>query len=78
MIAFLLSRTGAYIAGGLAILIILGGLYHKIQTDAVDSERAKAAEDALRRVEDANSAADAARNSPNRVRELDKQFCRDC
>ena len=78
MIGLLFSRFGAYIVGAVAILTILSGLYLKIQHDAVSAERAKAAEEALRRVEDANSAADAARNDPDRVRELDKQFCRDC
>lgn len=78
MIAFLFSRVGAYIIGGLAIVVVLAGLYHKIQTDAVEASIARTTADQLKRVEDANDAANSARNDPARMRKLDEQFCRDC
>ena len=55
-----------------------GGFYLKIRYDAAAAIEGEAALDALRRTEDAIRAGDAFRSDPERVRDLDKKYCRDC
>ena len=71
MIAFLLTPIGRYAAMAVAVVVVAGGLYLKIQNDAQADMRARASEDALRRIENAESAASRVPTDPNRVRDPD-------
>jgi len=67
MIGLLFTPLGRYVLiGGLAIMV-LGGVYVKIRSDAADEIRVQATSDALKRTQDAISAGDAAAVSPDRL-----------
>ena len=78
MIPFLFTPVGRYIAIALLILSISGGVYLKIRADAVEEMEAAANEEVLRRTINALRNSDGIANNPERVRELDKNYCRDC
>ena len=71
MMALLLTPIGRYLIAGISVIIILSGLYLKIQHDAEADMRARAVEDALRRTENAENAANRVPTDPNRVRDPD-------
>lgn len=67
MIGLLFTPLGRYLLiGGLAVMV-LGGVYVKIRSDAVDEIRAQATSDALKRMQDAIISGDAAAVSPDRL-----------
>lgn len=78
MIAFLFTPIGRYIAIALLILSVSGGIYLKIRSDAVQEMEAAANEEILRRTTNALRSSDSIASNPERVRELDKDYCRDC
>ena len=65
MFSLLFTPLGRYLAMGAAIVMILGGVYFKIRSDAIAEVEAKATADALRRVENAVRAGDAVDVSPD-------------
>jgi len=71
MITLLFSPLGRYIAIGGVLLVVLGGVYVKIKSDAVAEYQAKATSEALKRTQDAIAAGDAAAVSPDRLLESD-------
>jgi hypothetical protein len=71
MIAFLFSPIGRWIAGGAAILLILGGIYVKIRLDAERAIEARGTKDALTRTQDAVRAGDSVDTSPDGLRSDD-------
>jgi hypothetical protein len=71
MITLLFSPLGRYIAIGGVLLVVLGGIYVKIKSDAVSEFQAKATFEALKRTQDAIAAGDAAAISPERLLESD-------
>ncbi|MCH9836063.1 hypothetical protein K0U83_10400 [bacterium] len=71
MITLLFSPLGRYIAIGGVLLVVLGGVYVKIKSDAVNEYQAKATSEALKRTQDAIAAGDAAAISPERLLESD-------
>ena len=71
MIAFLFTPLGRYIMIGGLIIVALGGVYVKIRADAVAEMQAASTADALKRVQNAISAGDAAVVSPDRLLESD-------
>ena len=54
MLAFAFSPLGRWIVGGLALLVVAGGLYFKIYSDGAASERAKQARETLENLRDRN------------------------
>ena len=78
MIAFLFTPIGRYIAIAILVLSISGGIYLKIRSDAVQEMEAAANEEILRRTTNALRSSDSIASNPERVRELDKEYCRDC
>ena len=58
MFSLLFTPVGRYLAAGVAVLVILAGLYAKIRSDAIAEVQAKATADALGRVQDAIRAGD--------------------
>jgi len=78
MIAFLFTPIGRYIAIAILVLSISGGIYLKIRSDAVQEMEAAANEEVLRRTTNALRSSDSIASNPERVRELDKEYCRDC
>ena len=78
MIPFLFTSIGRYIAIAILIFSISGGVYLKIRSDAVQEMEAAANEEVLRRTINALRNSDNIANNPERVRELDKNYCRDC
>jgi high-affinity K+ transport system ATPase subunit B len=71
MIAFLFSPIGRYVAIGLLVFVVLGGVYAKIRADAVAEIEAAAQADVLRRTQNALTAGDAVGTSPDKLREPD-------
>ncbi len=71
MIPLLFSPLGRYIVIGGVLLVVLGGVYVKIKSDAVAEYQAKATYEALKRTQDAIAAGDAAAISPERLLESD-------
>ena len=71
MITLLFSPLGRYIAIGGVLLVVLGGVYVKIKSDAITEYQAKATSEALKRTQDAIAAGDAADVSPERLLESD-------
>jgi high-affinity K+ transport system ATPase subunit B len=53
------------------VVVVLGGVYFKIRSDAIAEVEAKATADALRRVGNAVTAGDAVNVNPDRVRDTD-------
>ena len=78
MIPFLFTPVGRYIAIVILVLSISGGVYLKIRSDAVEEMESAANEEVLRRTINALRNSDGIANTPERVRELDKNYCRDC
>ena len=71
MITLLFSPLGRYIAIAGVLLVVLGGIYVKIKSDAVSEFQATATSEALKRTQDAIAAGDAAAISPERLLESD-------
>jgi hypothetical protein len=71
MIGLLFSPLGRYILIGGAVIMVLGGVYLKIRADAIAEVQAAATADALKRVQNAITAGDAAAVSPDRLLEND-------
>ena len=71
MIGLLFSPLGRYILIGGAVLMVLGGVYLKIRSDAIAEVQAAATADALKRVQNAITAGDSAAVSPDRLLESD-------
>jgi hypothetical protein len=71
MISLLISPLGRYIAIAGVLLVVLGGIYVKIKSDAVSEFQAKSTSEALKRTQDAIAAGDAAAVSPERLLESD-------
>jgi|OM-RGC.v1.034106491 hypothetical protein len=71
MIGLLFSPLGRYILIGGAVIMVLGGVYLKIRADAIAEVQAAATADALKRVQNAITAGDAAVVSPDRLLEND-------
>lgn len=71
MIAFLFSPIGRWLAGGVAILLILGGVYVKIRLDAERAIEARGSKEALSRTQDAVRAGDSVDVSPDGLRSDD-------
>lgn len=67
MIGLLLSPLGRYILIGGIVIVVLGGVYVKIRSDAINEVKAQATSDALKRTQDAIAAGDAAAVSPDRL-----------
>jgi high-affinity K+ transport system ATPase subunit B len=69
--SLLFTPMGRYLGAALAIVVVLGGVYFKIRSDAIAEVEAAATADALRRTQNAVHAGDAVDVSPDRVRESD-------
>jgi len=63
--SLLFTPVGRYLAMAVAVVVILGGVYFKIRSDAIAEIEAKATADALKRVEHAITAGDAVDVSPD-------------
>ena len=72
MFSLLFTPFGRYIAIAVAILVILGGIYLKIQADAVAEIEAAATADVLKRTQNAIRAGDAIKLTPDRLRDPDR------
>ena len=71
MIGLLFSPLGRYILIGGVAIMVLGGVYLKIRADAIAEVQAAATADALKRVQNAITAGDAAAIGPDRLLEND-------
>lgn len=71
MIAFLFTPIGRYVAIGIIVFMVASGAYWKIRADAVAEIEAAATADAIRRMENAIRAGDAAGTSPDKLRQSD-------
>lgn len=71
MIGLLFSPLGRYILIGGVVIMVLGGVYLKIRADAIAEVQAAATADALKRVQNAITAGDAAAVGPDRLLEND-------
>lgn len=69
--SLLFTPVGRYVAIGVAILVILGGVYYKIRSDAIAEVEAAATTDAIRRMENAVRAGDNAGIGPDRLLQND-------
>jgi len=69
--SLLFTPVGRYVAIGVTILVILGGAYWKIRSDAIAEVEAAATSDAIRRMENAVRAGDNAGISPDRLLQND-------
>lgn len=67
MIGLLFTPLGRYLLIGCLAIMVLGGVYVKIRSDAVSEIKAQATSDALKRTQDAIAAGDAAAVSPDRL-----------
>lgn len=67
MIGLLFSPIGRYALIGIIVIMVLAGGYVKIQSDAVNSIKAQANSDALKRTQNAVTAGDAVDVSPDRL-----------
>lgn len=72
MIPFLFTPIGRYIALGAIAIAVVGGLYWKIRSDAIDYERARRAQIELERLRDAITAGDSVDVSPGGLRNPDR------
>jgi len=63
--SLLFTPVGRYLAMAVAVVVILGGVYFKIRSDAIAEIEAAATKDALRRVENAVRAGDAVDVTPD-------------
>lgn len=71
MITFILSPIGRWLAGMLATLLILGGVYVKIRLDAERRIEARGTKESLTRTQDAVRAGDSVDVSPDGLRSDD-------
>jgi hypothetical protein len=71
MLGLLFSPLGRYIAIAAIALVVLGGIYAKIRSDAIAEIEAAATADALKRTQDALRAGDAVNLSSDRLRDND-------
>ena len=71
MFSLLFTPVGRYVAIGVAIFVILGGVYYKIRSDAIAEVEAAATTDAIRRMENAVRAGDNAGIGPDRLLQND-------
>lgn len=71
MFSLLFTPVGRYLAMAAVVVVVLGGVYFKIRSDAIAEVEAKATADALRRVGNAVTAGDAVNVNPDRVRDSD-------
>jgi high-affinity K+ transport system ATPase subunit B len=69
--SLLFTPLGRYLAGAVAIVVVLGGVYFKIRADAIAEVEAAATADALRRTQDAIRAGDSVDVSPGGLRKPD-------
>jgi len=69
--SLLFTPVGRYLAMAAVVVVVLGGVYFKIRSDAIAEVEAKATADALRRVGNAVTAGDAVNVNPDRVRDTD-------
>ena len=76
--AILLSGVGRWASGALFAVALIGGAYAYGYTKGRSYERLVAAREEAERVKNAVRAGDDARANPDRVRELDEKYCRDC
>ena len=65
MFSLLFTPVGRYLAMAVAVVVVLGGVYFKIRSDAIAEVEAAATKDALRRVENAVRAGDAVDVTPD-------------
>jgi len=65
MFNLLFTPLGRYLAMAFVAVVVLSGVYFKIRADAIADVEAKATADALKRVEHAITAGDAADVSPD-------------
>ena len=65
MFSLLFTPVGRYLAMAVAVVVVLGGVYFKIRSDAIAEIEAAATKDALRRVENAVRAGDAVDVTPD-------------
>jgi len=63
--SLLFTPVGRYLAMAVAVVVVLGGVYFKIRSDAIAEIEAAATKDALRRVENAVRAGDAVDVTPD-------------
>jgi hypothetical protein len=71
MLGLLFSPIGRYIAIAAIALVVLGGIYAKIRSDAIAEIEAAAITDALKRTQDALRAGDAVDLTPDKLRQSD-------
>lgn len=71
MLSFITARVASWLAGIGGLLLAVFAIYGKGRKDAADTLKAKAANDAARRTQDAIRSGDAAGVSPDRLREDD-------
>jgi hypothetical protein len=71
MLGLLFSPLGRYIAIAAIALVVLGGIYAKIRSDAIAEIEAIATADALKRTQDALRAGDAVNITPDKLRQSD-------
>ena len=69
--SLLFTPVGRYVAIGVAIFVILGGVYYKIRSDAIAEVEAAATTDAIRRMENAVRAGDNVGIGPDRLLQND-------
>ena len=72
MIPFLFTPIGRYLALGAIVIAVVGGLYWKIRSDAIEFERARRAQIELERLRDAITAGDSVDVSPDGLRNPDR------
>ena len=72
MIPFLFTPIGRYIALGAMAVVVAGGLYWKIRSDAVADAEARRAQIELERLRDAITAGDSVDVSPDGLRKPDR------
>ena len=72
MIPFLFTPIGRYLALGAIVIAVVGGLYWKIRSDAIEYERARRAQFELERLRDAITAGDSVDVSPDGLRNPDR------
>jgi len=70
--SLLFTPIGRYIAVGVAVLLLISGVYLKIRADAAAEIEATATADALKRTQNAITAGDSLNLSPDRLRDPDR------
>lgn len=77
MLPWLVTPIGRVLMALVAGAAILAAVYLKINSDAEQRVEAQSTKQTLERVNEAVRAGDRI-DDPERVRELDKKYCRDC